>query len=117
MPRQRNGRDENATIKAGETPVEWLEYAVKPMLRQKDVEARWTKKNAEKHYGYKNHINADQGHKLVQRYQVTDAAVHDSQVFEELLDQTMDDDGNKRAVYADSAYRSAEKEADRKSVV
>ena len=32
-------------------------------------------------------------------------------MFEELLDQTPDEDGNKRAVYADSAYRSAEKEA------
>ena len=111
VPRQRNGRDENAQIKAGETPAEWLEDAAKPMLRQKDVEARWTKKNEEKHYGYKNHINADQANKLVQSYQITDAAVHDSQVFEELLDQAMDEDGNKRAVYADSAYRSAEKEA------
>ena len=111
VPRQRNGRDENATIKAGETPAEWLEDAAKPMLRQKDVEARWTKKNDEKHYGYKNHINADQGNKLVQSYRVTDAAVHDSQVFEALLDQTPDEDGNKRAIYADSAYRSAEKEA------
>ena len=111
MPRQRNGRDENARIKAGETPAEWLEESAKPMLRQKDVEARWTKKNAENHYGYKNHINADQGNKLVQSYQVTDAAVHDSQVFEELLDQTADGDGNKRTLYADSAYRSTEKEA------
>jgi len=37
---------------------------------------------------------------------VTHAAVHDSQVFDELLDQTIDTDGNKSAVYADSAYRS-----------
>ena len=35
------------------------------MLRQKDVDARWTKKNEENHYGYKNHINADGAHKLV----------------------------------------------------
>lgn len=81
------------------------------MRRQKDVEARWTKKNAENHYGYKNHINADHGNKFIQSYRITGAAVHDSQVFEELLDQTTDEDGNKRAIYADSAYRSAEKEA------
>ena len=42
---------------------------------------------------------------------VSDAAVHDSQVFEVLLDQTSTEDGNKRAVYADSAYRSREHEA------
>ena len=43
VPRQRNAREENAKIKAGETPADWLEESAKPMLRQKDVEARWTK--------------------------------------------------------------------------
>ena len=111
VPRQRNRRDENAKIKAGETPPGWLEESAKPMLRQKDADARWTKKNDENHYGYKNHVNADQANKLVQGYQVTDAAVHDSQVFEVLLDQAEQGDGEKRPVYADSAYRSQEKEA------
>jgi len=41
---------------------------------------------------------------------VTHAAVHDSQVFDVLLDQTIDADGSKRAVYADSAYRSEAQE-------
>jgi len=41
---------------------------------------------------------------------VTHAAVHDSQVFDVLLDQATDADGNKRAVYADSAYRSEAQE-------
>ncbi len=110
VPRQRNRCEENAQIKAGETPEDWQRPAAKSTLRQKDLDARWTKKNNETHFGFKNHINADQGNKLVQSYAVTDAAVHDSQVFEELLDQTEDEDGNKRAVYADSAYRSKEKE-------
>jgi IS5 family transposase len=112
VPRQHNGREENAQIKAGETPADWQAESAKPMLRQKDLDARWAKKNNENHYGYKNHINADQDqdHKLVQSYQVTDAAVHDSQVFEGLLDQATDEDGKKRALYADSAYRSLEKE-------
>ncbi len=109
-PRQRNKREENAQIKAGETPPAWKEEAVKPKLRQKDLDARWTKKNNEKHYGYKNHINADQIHKLVHSYKITDASVHDSQIFEELLDHSINDDDKKRAVYADSAYRSKEKE-------
>ena len=110
VPRQRNTREENAQVKAGETPEDWQESSAKPKLRQKDVDARWTKKNNENHYGYKNHINADQDNKLVQSYRVTDAAVHDSQVFEDLLDQEADEDGNKRAVYADSAYRSKAQE-------
>jgi IS5 family transposase len=108
VPRQRNSREENAQIKAGEPPVGWEEHPAKQ--RQKDVDARWTKKNEENHYGYKNHINADEGHKLIQDYEVTDAAVHDSQVFETLLDHTPFDAGTKRTAYADSAYRSQERE-------
>ena len=104
VPRQRNTREENALIKEDAVPIEWGKNAHK--MAQKDTDASWTKKNNESHYGFKNHINADQEHKLIQSYTVTDAAVHDSQAFDELLDHTQDADGNKRAVYADSAYRS-----------
>ena len=75
--------------------------------RQKDVEARWTKKHGKSHYGYKNHVNVDRRHKLVRRYHVSDAAEHDSQV----LDDILDGDNTALAVWADSAYRSAEIEA------
>lgn len=111
VPRQRNTREENALIKQGAVPVEWGTDENQNKREQKDTEARWAKKNDETHYGYKNHINADQANKRVQSYAVTDAAVHDSQVFDELLDQTPDENGQKRAVYADSAYRSQEQEA------
>jgi len=110
VPKQRNTREENTQLKAGEVPEAWDEPEAKAKRRQKDTDARWTKKNQERHYGYKNHINADQQHKLIQSYAVTSASVHDSQVFDELLDQTEDKDGNKRAVYADSAYRSEAQE-------
>jgi len=103
VPRQRNTRAENATIKAGSVPGAWAEPPAKQP--QKDVDARWTKKNAEVHYGYKNHVKADAKSKLIERYAVTDASVHDSQKLAELVATT---DG---AVYADSAYRSAEAEA------
>jgi IS5 family transposase len=102
VPRQRNSREQNATIKAGGTPAEWDDQPAKQ--RQKDVDARWTKKNDEKHYGYKNHIKADAKSKLIEQYAVTDASVHDSQMLEPLVD------GTEGEVYADSAYRSAEAE-------
>ena len=79
----------------------------RPSVRQKDTDARWTKKHGKSHYGYKNHVNVDRRHKLVRRYQVTDAAVHDSQVVEDILDP----DNTASEVWADSAYRSAEIEA------
>ena len=55
-----------------------------PSVVQKDRDARWTKKQS--HYGYKNHVTIDRRHKKsIRRYRVTDAAMHDSQVIEELL--------------------------------
>ena len=79
VPRQRNSRDENARIKSGEPPQEWPEAK----RRQKDTQARWTKKHGRSRYGDKNHLSVDHQHKLIRSYQVTDASVHDSQVFEE----------------------------------
>ncbi|SDE92928.1 Transposase, Mutator family, partial [Paracoccus isoporae] len=74
---------------------------------QKDTDARWTQKHGKSHYGYKNHVNLDRQHKLVRRYHVSDAALHDSQAVDHLLMR-----GNTGAgVWADPAYRSAEMEA------
>ena len=36
-----------------------------------------TNKHGQSHYGTKNHVNVDWMHKLIRRYHVTDAAVHD----------------------------------------
>jgi len=101
VPRQRNSREENKRIKQGEVPEDWSEQK----KRQKDTDARWTKKNGQNYYGYKNHIDVDVKHKLIRSYEVTSASVHDSQVFEGLLDE----DNSSRDVWADSAYRSEEK--------
>ncbi|MEJ2475683.1 MAG: IS5 family transposase, partial [Desulfobacterales bacterium] len=100
-PKQRNGREENAQIKAGEVPERFRENP--NVGRQKDTEARWTKKNHENRYGYKNHISADVKHKLIRDLDVTPAHVHDSQVFLDILAPN-----TSKEVWADSAYRSAE---------
>ena len=102
VPRQRNTREENAAIKAGERPEGWDDNPARS--RQKDTDARWTKKHGKAHYGYKNHVNVDRRHKLIRLYTVTDASVHDSQA----LDDVLDDDNTASDVWADSAYRSAE---------
>jgi IS5 family transposase len=95
-PRQRNSRDENKLIKSGEIPEKWKDS--KPKLRQKDVDARWTKKNNENHYGYKNHVKVDKTSKLIISYSVTDASVHDSREIAGLVDD------KDKVLYADSAY-------------
>ena len=40
-------------------------------MRQKDRDARWTKKHGRSFFGYKNHVNADAKHKLIRHYAVT----------------------------------------------
>ena len=55
-PRQRNSRDENKKIKNGEIPEEWEKPENKIKLAQKDTDADWTKKNGERHFGYKDHV-------------------------------------------------------------
>ena len=69
----RNSQKENLQIKAEETPVEWNQQGNKSVLAQKDLDARWTKKNKENYYSYKSHINDDQRHKIIQNYKVTTA--------------------------------------------
>lgn len=100
VPKQRNTRSENATIKAGCMPAAWDKRPARKA--QKDCDARWTQKNGKNHYGYKNHIAIDVQHKFIRRYDVTAANVHDSQCFEPLLDRR----NTHPRVYADSAYRS-----------
>jgi transposase, IS5 family len=104
-PRQRNTREENKHIKeTGTAPQEWKSNLHK--LAQKDINARWTKKNNTVYFGYKNHVKADTKTKLIEQYTVTDASVHDSQVIEQLL--TENDQG--QPLYADSAYTGEDQE-------
>jgi len=100
-PKQRNSRDENKSIKDGDIPKDWSQSK----KRQKDTDARWVKKNGKNQFGYKNHIDIDVKHKMVRNYEVTAASVHDSNVFEELLDHN----NSSKDVWTDSAYGSKEK--------
>ena len=78
VPRQRNTREENATLKRGATPAAWEQQPAQQ--RQKDPAAR---------------------SKLIAQYAVTDARGHDSPQLETLVAT------GAGAVYAASAYRSA----------
>ena len=101
-PKQRNTREENETVKAGETPKAWEKQPAKNS--QKDKDARWTKKHGKSYYGYKNHIGVDKAHKIIRKWDATDASVHDSQKLDDILDPS----NTAKDVWADSAYRSAE---------
>jgi IS5 family transposase len=98
VPKQRNSRDENGQLRNDEVPEDWKDNPNK--LSQKDIDASWLNKNGKNHFGYKNHIKIDSGSKIITEYQVTTASVHDSDVLEDLLDES--DTG--MPLWGDSAY-------------
>ncbi len=111
-PRQRNKREENKHIKeTGEAPEQWDSNPNKKA--QKDVDARWTKKNNQNYFGYKDHIKIDDKSKLIDNYSVTSASVHDSQEVDALLEE--EDKGQE--VYADSAYVGQEEIVEKYEVI
>ncbi len=103
-PRQRNTREENQKIKNGKGGELWNDNPHKK--RHKDIDARWTKKNNETFYGYKNNVKVDTKSKFIDKFTVTDASVHDSQPLDDLLDEK--DEG--QDFHADSAYTGEEQE-------
>ena len=109
-PRQRNGREKNKQIKEGKGDQLWNDQPNKK--RQKDIDARWTKKNFQSYYGYKNHAKVDAKSKLIDTYQVTDASVHDSKTVNRLLDEKDQD----QELYADSAYVGQQETLDKHQV-
>lgn len=105
VPIQRNSREDNGLVKQDAVPVEWGKTPAK--LSHKDIDARWTKKGGQNHYGYKNHVNIDKDTKLITAHTTSAANVHDSQRFDTVL---RDGAAGGKDVWADSAYRSQEQE-------
>jgi len=105
IPRQRNTREENKMIKDESGDELWNDSPNKK--RHKDIDARWTKKNGDTFYGYKNHVKVDVKSKIIGTYYASDASEHDSEALELLLTEK---DKN-QTLYADSAYTGPNQEA------
>jgi len=108
VPRQRNTKVENEQIKKGEIPES---FSANPhVLSQKDCDARWTKKNDVSYFGYKDHDLVDDEYKFVRDYDVTDASVHDSVPYPDLMptEPAYPD----QEAFGDSAYKSKENDAE-----
>ena len=119
-PKQRNTKAEKQAIKEGRIPEGWQDKPAK--LRQKDRDARWTVKYTKAKpqedgskprvdiaiplFGYQNHISADRRHRLIRKWQVSDAAAHAGARLKDLLDPA----NTASDVWADSAYRSRKNE-------
>jgi IS5 family transposase len=103
VPKQRNTRDENKDIVEGNVPKNWQSKKNRNKIVQKDMDARWVIKNKERHYGYKDHIKIDKKSKIITKYRVTNASVHDSQELKNLIDIKKD-----KVIYGDSANSGKE---------
>lgn len=98
-PKQRNTPEENQIIKeTGEAPETWSEKK----KAHKDIDATWTKKRNETHYGYKAHVMSDEGSKIIENYETTTASIHDSNVCAELISEETAE--QTRELLADSGY-------------
>jgi hypothetical protein len=112
---------EKDTLKAGGTPATWTPAR----QAQIDRDGRWTIKRGRKRkrppanhrliadkeqleiavpvFGSKNHVGIDRAYGFLRRYSVTHAAAYDGGQ----LGAVLDGDNTARAVWADTAYRSA----------
>lgn len=101
-PRQHFTGEEREILEQGATPAAWNRHE----RRQRDTDARWTKKHGRSFFGYKLSVNADGRYKLIRRIVVSDAAEHDSRHFNRLIER-----GNTNAaIYADRGYASDQRE-------
>jgi IS5 family transposase len=103
VPKQSLNREEKSIVDDNAMPADWSP----PKRRQKDIEARWTKKHGKSYFGYKLSANADKRYKLIRKLKVSTASEHDTNHFEEVLDAA----NTSRAVLADKGYVDGEREA------
>jgi IS5 family transposase len=102
-PKQSLSKEEKAVVIEGAMPAQW-----KPAKRrQKDLDARWTKKHGKSYFGYKVSANADARYKLVRKIKVSTASEHDTLHFEDVLDSS----NTNRDILADKGYVDQEREA------
>ncbi|MFC6840417.1 IS5 family transposase [Xanthomonas theicola] len=102
-PIQRDTREENERLKQGEVPQDWSDAR----RTQKDVDARWTSRHGKSFYGDKPHANTNRRWGLVRVHEVSGANVHDSQHFEDLIEEA----NTARGIRADSAHAHKERDA------
>jgi IS5 family transposase len=102
VPKQAMSKEEKSIVEDNAMPADWSP----PKRRQKDIEARWTKKHGKSYVGYKMSANTDNRYKLIRKLRVSTASEHDTNHFEDVLD----DANTSRAVLADKGYVDGERE-------
>ena len=102
-PRQSVSKEEKAIMAEQAMPAEWSPTK----RRQKDIDARWTKKHGKSYFGYKISASADRRYKLIRKIRTSSASEHDTLHFEGVIDPA----NTSRDIYADKGYIDGEREA------
>lgn len=89
-------------VKEQAVPIEWSPAK----RRQKDVDARWTKKHGKSYFGYKLSVSVDRRHKLIRGVRVSDASEADTRHLVEVLDRN----NCSRDFWADRGYHDKPRE-------
>lgn len=100
----RKGTMLDATLVAAASSRPPLAAGSKPSLPS-EPGASFTRKGGKSYFGYRVHIGADQGSKLIRRLAMTPAHVNESLVADALIC------GDEAAVYADKGYESKQRRA------
>jgi transposase, IS5 family len=98
----RKGTLLDATIVAAASRRPPLTAGAKPSLPREPA-ATFTRKGGRSHFGYRLHVGADQGSRLIRRVALTPAHVNESSVADRLIC------GDEKAVYADKAYENKQR--------
>lgn len=102
-PRQSlNKAEKSLVVDQNAMPADWSP----PKRRQKDLDARWTKKHGKSYFGYKLSVNADKRCKLIRKIKISTASEHDTLHFEDVLDPA----NTSRDIYADKGYVNYKRE-------
>ena len=99
-PKRKNTKEQRESLKNGEVPKEWIDDEHPQKLMQRDVDATWTKKNNESHFGFKDNVKVDADSKLIIDYTVTTASTSDVKGAKGIFDE------NDKVAYGDAAYPS-----------
>lgn len=102
-PKQSLNKEEKAiVVEENAMPRDWSPSK----RRQKDLDARWTKKHGKSYFGYKLSVNADKRCKLIRKIKISTASEHDTLHFEDVLDPA----NTSRDIYADKGYINFKRE-------
>ena len=82
VPMQSLSKQDKAIADQKAMPVEWTPAK----RRQKDLDARWTKKHNKSYFGYKLSANIDKRCKLIRKIKVSTASENDTLHFDDVLD-------------------------------